>query len=91
MQGLRSGAIALAGTPLQQARYLPAVARGEKIAAFALSEAEAGSDVAALQTRATLVEGDGVWTAAKPGSATAASRISIVCSPRRILRPALGA
>ena len=53
MQGLGSGAITLAGTPAQQAAYLPAVARGEKIAAFALSEAEAGSDVAAMKTIAT--------------------------------------
>lgn len=53
MQGLGSGAITLAGTPEQQVRYLPAVARGEKIAAFALSEPDAGSDVAAMATRAT--------------------------------------
>ncbi len=52
MQGLGSGAITLAGTPAQQAEYLPAVARGDKIAAFALSEPEAGSDVAAIQTKA---------------------------------------
>lgn len=52
MQGLGSGALSLAGTPGQQARYLPAVARGEKIAAFALSEPDAGSDVAALATQA---------------------------------------
>ena len=52
MQGLGSGAITLAGTPAQQAEYLPGVARGEKIAAFALSEPDAGSDVAAMQTRA---------------------------------------
>jgi acyl-CoA dehydrogenase len=53
MQGLGSGALTLAGTPEQQARYLPAVARGEKIAAFALSEPDAGSDVAAMATQAT--------------------------------------
>ena len=52
MQGLGSGAITLAGTPAQQAAYLPAVARGDKIAAFALSEPEAVSDVAAMQTKA---------------------------------------
>ena len=52
MQGLGSGAITLAGTPAQQAEYLPAVACGDKIAAFALSEPDAGSDVAAMQTRA---------------------------------------
>jgi len=53
MQGLGSGAITLAGTPEQQSHYLPAVASGQKIAAFALSEPEAGSDVAGLQLRAT--------------------------------------
>ena len=53
MQGLGSGAITLAGTPAQQAAYLPQVARGDKIAAFALSEADAGSDVGAMQTSAT--------------------------------------
>jgi acyl-CoA dehydrogenase len=58
MQGLGSGAITLAGTPAQQAAYLPAVARGEKIAAFALSEPDAGSDVAAMQTRAVKVTGN---------------------------------
>jgi acyl-CoA dehydrogenase len=54
MQGLGSGAISLAGTPEQRERYLPAVARGEKLAAFALSEPQAGSDVAALQCSARL-------------------------------------
>ena len=53
MQGLGSGAITLAGTAAQQAAYLPAVARGDKIAAFALSEPNAGSDVGAMQTVAS--------------------------------------
>ena len=57
MQGLGSGAISLQGTPQQKERYLPRVANGEAIAAFALSEPEAGSDVAALQCAAR-VEGD---------------------------------
>ena len=52
MQGLGSGAITLAGTTAQQATYLGAVARGDMIAAFALSEPEAGSDVAAMATTA---------------------------------------
>lgn len=52
MQGLGSGPISLFGTEDQKAAYLPAVAKGEKIAAFALSEPEAGSDVAALATTA---------------------------------------
>ncbi len=57
MQGLGSGPIALAGSDALKARYLPRVARGETLAAFALSEAEAGSDVAALATTARR-EGD---------------------------------
>jgi acyl-CoA dehydrogenase len=52
MQGLGSGAISLAGSAELKARYLPRVARGESIAAFALSEPDAGSDVAALSCRA---------------------------------------
>ena len=52
MQGLGSGAISLAGAPGLQARYLPRIARGEAIAAFALSEPDAGSDVAAMTCRA---------------------------------------
>ncbi|EHP43116.1 putative acyl-CoA dehydrogenase [Cupriavidus basilensis OR16] len=52
MQGLGSGAITLAGSDAMRERYLPRVARGEAIAAFALSEPDAGSDVAAMQCRA---------------------------------------
>jgi acyl-CoA dehydrogenase len=53
MQGLGSGAISLAGSAELQKNYLPAVARGEKIAAFALSEPDAGSDVSAMKTIAS--------------------------------------
>jgi acyl-CoA dehydrogenase len=60
MQGLGSGAISLGAPPALQAAYLPAVARGDKIAAFALSEPEAGSDVAAMQMQATPTRADGV-------------------------------
>src|SRR5690606_32747799 len=52
MQGLGSGAITLFGSDAQKAAYLPRVAAGEAIAAFALSEPEAGSDAAALQCAA---------------------------------------
>jgi alkylation response protein AidB-like acyl-CoA dehydrogenase len=58
MQGLGSGAISLAGSDAQRAEWLPRVARGEAIAAFALSEPEAGSDVAAMQCAAR-PDGDG--------------------------------
>ena len=57
MQGLGSGALSLAGSDSLRARYLPRVARGEAIAAFALSEPDAGSDVAAMQCSARL-DGD---------------------------------
>ena len=53
MQGLGTGPITLFGSDALKARYLPPVARGEAIAAFALSEPEAGSDVAAMSTTAT--------------------------------------
>ena len=59
MQGLGSGAISLFGSDAQKAAYLPAVARGEKIAAFALTEPESGSDVASIATLAE--EADGGW------------------------------
>lgn len=52
MQGLGSGALSIAGAPQLQQQYLPRVASGTAIAAFALSEPEAGSDVAAMQTAA---------------------------------------
>ena len=52
MQGLGSGAISLAGTEAQKQRYLTRVACGDAIAAFALSEPDAGSDVAAMQCSA---------------------------------------
>lgn len=58
MQGLGSGAISLAGSPEQRAAWLPRVARGEAIAAFALSEPEAGSDVAAMACTAREEGGD---------------------------------
>jgi acyl-CoA dehydrogenase len=48
MQGLGTGSISLFGSPELQQRYLPPVREGRAIAAFALSEPQAGSDVAAL-------------------------------------------
>jgi acyl-CoA dehydrogenase len=63
MQGLGSGPITLFGDAETKARYLPAVAAGEKIAAFALSEPDAGSDVAAMTTSARddRVSGTKTW------------------------------
>ncbi len=56
MQGLGTGPVTLFGTEEQRARVLPAARAGTALAAFALSEPEAGSDVAAL---ATVAERDG--------------------------------
>ncbi len=56
MQGLGTGSISLFGSDALKAKYLPAVCDGRHIAAFALSEPAAGSDVSALETTAT---GDG--------------------------------
>jgi acyl-CoA dehydrogenase len=58
VQGLGSYPIVLAGSDAQRERYLPGVIRGERIAAFGLTEPEAGSDVASLQTTARR-DGDG--------------------------------
>jgi acyl-CoA dehydrogenase len=57
MQGLGSGAISLFGSDAQKAAYLPAVASGAKIAAFALTEPDSGSDVANIQSRSEAVDG----------------------------------
>jgi acyl-CoA dehydrogenase len=58
VQGLGSFPIALMGTPEQQARWLGEVVSGARIAAFGLTEPEAGSDVASMRTTATR-DGDG--------------------------------
>jgi acyl-CoA dehydrogenase len=52
MQGLGSGPISLFGNEAQKRKYLPPVMRGRRIAAFAISEPQAGSDVAAIATEA---------------------------------------
>lgn len=54
MQGLGSGSISLYGSHALKQRYLPAIASGEKIAAFALSEPNGGSDPALMETSAVL-------------------------------------
>lgn len=65
MQGLGSAAITLFGSAAQRTRFLPAVGRGEGIAAFAISEPEAGSDVGAMTTKAVNDGGDYIIDGAK--------------------------
>jgi acyl-CoA dehydrogenase len=57
MQGLGTASVALAGAEELRARILPEARRGERIAAFALSEPDAGSDVAAIATTARRIPG----------------------------------
>ncbi len=67
MQGLGTGAITLAGSPAMRERVLPRVASGEWIAAFALTEPHAGSDVGAMACSARLdgdhyvLDGEKTW------------------------------
>jgi acyl-CoA dehydrogenase len=67
MQGLGSGAITLFGSAENRRDYLTRVGRGEAICAFALSEPEAGSDVAAMSCMATregdhyVLDGEKTW------------------------------
>src|SRR5437763_9276541 len=65
MQGLGSGTISLFGSEAQKQAHLPAVASGEKIAAFALTEPGAGSDAAAMETMARAAGEDWVVDGAK--------------------------
>jgi alkylation response protein AidB-like acyl-CoA dehydrogenase len=67
MQGLGTGAITEYGSDAQRQRYLPRVLRGEAVAAFAVSEREAGSDIAAMRTSARrdgdgyVIDGEKTW------------------------------
>jgi acyl-CoA dehydrogenase len=65
MQGLGSGTISLFGSEAQKEAYLPAVAKGEKIAGFALTEPGSGSDVASIETTAEEREGGYLLNGAK--------------------------
>jgi acyl-CoA dehydrogenase len=65
MQGLGSGAITLFGSDEQKRKWLPAVAQGEAIAAFALTEPGSGSDAASIETQATEADGGYVLNGAK--------------------------
>lgn len=60
MQGLGSYPIVIAGNREQQERYCPLIANGKKIFTFALTEPNAGSDVAAIETSA-IASGDYFW------------------------------
>jgi len=67
MQGLGSGPITLFGSDALKKKYLPGVAAGTAVAAFAISETNAGSDLAAMQTTARrdgdwiVIDGEKTW------------------------------
>ena len=72
MQGLGSGAISLFGDDRQRTDWLPEVARGSAIAAFAMTEPECGSDAARMQCRAVrdgdewIIDGDKTYISNGP-------------------------
>jgi acyl-CoA dehydrogenase len=79
VQGLGTYPLVLAGNEAQRRRWMPDLLSGKRIAAFALTEPEAGSDVASLRTTARR-DGDGWILEARKGSArswsSAARRVS---------------
>jgi alkylation response protein AidB-like acyl-CoA dehydrogenase len=87
--GIAANAIYLDGTDAQKRRYLIPMARGEKIGAFALTEPQAGSDAAAIRTRAVrdgdhyVLNGSKIWCTNGP--------IADVVSVFAVTDPALGA
>ncbi|MDI1447326.1 acyl-CoA dehydrogenase family protein [Polyangium sp. 6x1] len=60
-QSIGYKSLLLFGTPEQKRRYLPRLATGESVAAFALTEPSAGSDAAAIKTRAEAVDGGAAY------------------------------
>jgi acyl-CoA dehydrogenase len=81
MQGLGTGSITEYGTDEQRERYLPKVLSGEAVAAFAVSERDAGSDIAAMQATARsdgddyVLDGEKMWIS----NAGVADHYVIVC------------
>ena len=65
VQELGSLPLLLAGSPEQHSRFIPRLASGEQLIAFALTEAEAGSDVAAIRTQAVRDGDDYLLTGSK--------------------------
>ncbi len=68
--------VAKFGTPEQRERWLEPAIRGEKIGALAITEPDAGSDVASTRTREERVDGGWLVTAPRPTSPTACARTS---------------
>lgn len=82
------GALLRLGTPAQQARFLPDLIAGRMIGAFALTETDAGSDAAAMRTRATRV--DGGWRLDGAKQFITSGRIAGVAIVFAVTDPAAG-
>jgi butyryl-CoA dehydrogenase len=76
MQQLGALPILLGGSEEQKRRYLPPLARGEWLVAYGLTEPGAGSDIAAIQTRAERRGDHYVLSGASSSSLTPASPTS---------------
>ena len=74
------------GTEDQRARYLPAMARGESLGAFALSEPEAGSDAAAMTAQAVR-DGDGWVLSGTKAWVTSGNQAGVILAMARTDRP----
>ena len=78
--GLGINPIAHFGTPEQKARWLPDLLAGRALAAFGLTEAEAGSDAGAIRTRASLRDHEWVINGSKQFITNSGTDISTVCT-----------
>jgi alkylation response protein AidB-like acyl-CoA dehydrogenase len=87
VNALGSFPIILAGTPQQQERWLPAIAAGDSLIAFGLSEKDAGSDAGAMSTRAErdgdtyVLNGEKKWNTG--GAVASLNTIFAVTQPGR--------
>jgi len=95
--GLGAKAIALYGTPAQKERYLPMLARGETLGAYALTEPETGSDAQHIVTRARLSEDGSEWildgrkhwigNGHRAGVITTFAQTEVIKNGEKVLRP----
>ena len=95
--GLGAKAIVLYGTPAQKERYLPMLARGETLGAYALTEPETGSDAQHIVTRARLSEDGTEWildgrkhwigNGHRAGVITTFAQTEVVKNGEKVLRP----
>ena len=86
--GLGISPIAHFGTAAQKARWLPDLLAGRALAAFGLTESEAGSDAGATRTRATLRDHEWVINGSKQFITNSGTDITSVCTVTARTAPA---